>query len=45
MQTGMMGPVNGKDTFQIKVTNRSDGPDVTWSFNYAGADDVYAWYL
>ncbi|MBE9564042.1 MAG: hypothetical protein IMF17_02275 [Proteobacteria bacterium] len=24
IQTGMMAPVNGKDTFQIKVTNRSD---------------------
>jgi len=24
IQTGMMGPVNGKDTFQIRVSNRND---------------------
>ena len=29
IQTGMMSPVNGKDTFQIKVTNRNDGQVVT----------------
>jgi len=29
IQTSMMGPVNGKDTFKIKVTNRSDGTPVT----------------
>jgi hypothetical protein len=28
-QTSMMGPVNGKDTFQIHVTKRSDGSDAT----------------
>lgn len=28
-QLGMMGPVNGKDSFQIHVTNRSDGSDAS----------------
>ena len=40
---GMMAPVNGKSTFQIHVTNRSDGTDAR-AYNYADAGDVYAWY-